>query len=120
MAADRLRSAGHEVAACAVLMPNPMPEWTTEQIRAVHFRMHQAEGVLFPEALVVGAKACGLRLAAVREKALDMAPLASIRKPDGAPWGKDQKAAAVAAALALSGEHAMRAAPAAVAMNPGR
>lgn len=37
----------NEVVAYAVLVGNPMPEWTVEQILAVHFRMDQAEGVLF-------------------------------------------------------------------------
>src|SRR5260370_11709532 len=32
--------AEHDVVACAVLTPNPMPDWTTDEILAVHFRMH--------------------------------------------------------------------------------
>jgi hypothetical protein len=101
LAADRARKEGQDVAACAVLVPNPMPPWTVEEIRAVHFRMHKAEGVLFPEALVHGAKACGLSAVTVPEKTLDLAPLASLAKPEGPPWGKDQKAATVAALIAL-------------------
>src|SRR5690242_5191310 len=38
---------GNEVKACAVLVGNPMPGWSTDEILAVHFRMHKAEGVLF-------------------------------------------------------------------------
>ena len=41
-------------------MANPMPDWSVEEILAVHFRMHKAEGVLFRDALVEAANACGL------------------------------------------------------------
>src|SRR2546421_11697588 len=66
----RLRQAGHEVAGCAVLVGHPMPSWTTEQILAVHVRMHQAEGALFPAALSMAAEACGLPLRPVAGQGL--------------------------------------------------
>lgn len=101
-----LRQGQHDVVACAVLSPDPMPKWSTEEILAVHFRMHKAEGVLFPAALCRAAQACGLELLSVREKQLDIdsfAPtVAALGKSAGPPWGKDQKTAAVAAMLALS------------------
>lgn len=114
-ALDRARESGHEPAGCAVLVPKPMPDWSTAQILAVHIRMHQAEGVLFPAALCGGAEACGLILLALPEKQLgDIAArrlgadldrvtqaLAALGKSAGAPWGSDQKTAALAAALAL-------------------
>jgi len=107
-AVGRARDAGHEIAACAVLMPSPMPAWTVEEIRAVHFRMHQAEGALFPEALVQAARTCGLEVVSVPEKRLsDYADKASaeivgsLGKSVGPPWGKDQKTAALAAMIAL-------------------
>src|SRR5215470_16355176 len=53
-------AAGHEIIACAVLTPAPMPNWSIEQIRAVHFRMHKAEGVMFPDALARAAGTCRL------------------------------------------------------------
>jgi hypothetical protein len=56
---------GHKVAACAVLMGAPMPDWSTDEILAVHFRMHKAEGVLFREALLEAAKACELKFVPV-------------------------------------------------------
>src|SRR5882672_8287993 len=37
----RLRERKNDVIACAVLVPGPMPEWSTEEILAVHFRMHK-------------------------------------------------------------------------------
>jgi len=93
-----------------------MPAWSTDEILAVHVRMHQAEGVLFREVLVAGARACGLVPVTLREKtALDEAArmlglkraelearLNAFGKTIGAPWGKDQKEAAAAALVALS------------------
>jgi hypothetical protein len=111
----RARAAGHEVAACAVLVVEPMPPWTVEEILAVHFRMHKAEGVLFRDALARAAGACGVRLVGIPEKQLDEYAgqslgrsvngarqiIASFGKSVGAPWGKDQKDASLAAMIAL-------------------
>jgi hypothetical protein len=118
MAVKRAREAGHEVAACAVLVVDPMPDWSVDEILAVHFRMHKAEGVLFRDALARAAKACGLRLLPVPEKQLDehaeralatsvnsfRNTIASLGKSVGPPWGKDQKDAALAAMIALQGQ----------------
>src|SRR5262249_22319840 len=60
----------NDVGASAVLVGNPMPNWTVEQIMAVHFRMHKAEGVLFQDALVEASKKCGLKAVPVPEKKL--------------------------------------------------
>ncbi|HET6551916.1 MAG TPA: hypothetical protein VFG49_00100 [Dyella sp.] len=102
----QLHDAGHEIAGGAVLTGSPMPAWTTEQILAVHIRMHQAEGQLFPDALAAAVCACGLPLGLLREKELDeLAPsacpwtdaVAALGKWAGPPWGADQKHAALAA-----------------------
>ena len=100
------RELNNQVAACAVVVGNPMPEWTVEQILAVHFRMHQAEGVLFRDALINAARECGLKVVEVPEKTLvthtDLSKhLPALGKLAGPPWGKDQKDAALAAMLAL-------------------
>jgi hypothetical protein len=114
-AATRMRESKHEIVACAVLVPDPMPGWTTEEILAVHFRMHKAEGVLFPDALCRAIEACGLRLATVPEKRLNeiaakelaipparlTAILTRLGKTVSAPWGKDQKNATLAAMIAI-------------------
>lgn len=114
-AIKRAGEAGHEVAACAVLVVDPMPDWTVDEILAVHFRMHKAEGVLFRDALTRAARACGLRLLRVPEKQLNehaeralatsmntlRKTIASLGKSVGPPWGKDQKDAALAAMIAL-------------------
>ena len=78
--------------------------------------MHQAEGELFREVLVAGARSCGLVVTSLREKsALDEAAtmlglsrthlearLATLGKTVGPPWGKDQKEAAAVAIVALN------------------
>ena len=113
----RERERENEVIACAVLVTNPMPDWSTQEILAVHFRMHKAEGVLFRDALVRATKACGLRLVAIPEKLLTkhaekalgtpvsdlVKKITALGKSVGPPWGKDQKDAALAALVALQG-----------------
>jgi len=117
-AVKRAREAGHEVAACAVLVGDPMPDWTVDEILAVHFRMHKAEGVLFRDALARAAGACGLRVLGIPEKQLDeqaertlassannlRKTIALLGKSVGPPWGKDQKDASLAAMIALLGK----------------
>jgi hypothetical protein len=115
LAVKRLREQKHKIVACAVLVGTPMPEWSTEEILAVHFRMHKAEGVLFPDALAQAARGCGLKLVAIPEKTLNeyaaerlVAPLndlmtevTKLGKSVGSPWRKDQKNATLAAIIAL-------------------
>lgn len=110
-----LRKQAHEILACAVLVPSPMPEWSVAEILAVHFRMHKAEGVLFPDALASAAEKCGLNLIRIPEKQLNeeaekllAAPLTDLTKQVvklgktvGPPWGKDQKNATLAALIGL-------------------
>jgi hypothetical protein len=114
-AVRRARDLGHDVLACAVLVPEPMPAWSVEEILAVHVRMHKAEGVLFPDALLRAAGTCGLSVLAVPEKRLSQYAEESLAarlgritqridtlgKSVGPPWGKDQKTAALAAVIAL-------------------
>jgi len=116
-AVARERERSNEVAACGVLVSSPMPEWSTEEILAVHFRMHKAEGVLFKDALVRAVRSCGPRLLAIPEKQLAeraetalkpplstlLRTIAALGKTVGPPWGKDQKEAALAALIALEG-----------------
>jgi hypothetical protein len=114
-AVERAREAGHVVTACAVLVVDPMPDWTVDEILAVHFRMHKAEGVLFRDAVARAATVCSLRLLGIPEKHLDehaeralstsvkslRKTMASLGKSVGPPWGKDQKDASLAAMIAL-------------------
>jgi hypothetical protein len=117
VAVNQERDRGNEVTACAVLVVDPMPEWSVEEILAVHFRMHKAEGTLFRDALCRAAKVCGLRLVELPEKTLTphavaalgipasslAKEIARLGKSAGPPWGKDQKEAALAALVALQG-----------------
>lgn len=114
-AVRRCADAGNEVCACGVLVGSGMPDWSTDEILAVHFRMHKAEGELFRDVLVAGARACALPLTTLGDKsALDDAAaklgisrtsldrdLAALGKRAGPPWGKDQKEAAAAALAAM-------------------
>jgi hypothetical protein len=116
-AVERERERENGVSACAVLIADPMPDWSVEEILAVHVRMHKAEGVLFRDALVRAAEACGLRLVAIPEKVLTkhaeralgtslsglVKQVTTLGKSVGPPWGKDQKDAALAALVALQG-----------------
>jgi hypothetical protein len=114
-AVKRERERKNEVTACAVLVVDPMPDWSVDEILAVHFRMHKAEGVLFRDALVRAARTCELKLVEIPEKLLTKSAenalgesagelvkeIAALGKSVGPPWGKDQKDAALAARIAL-------------------
>jgi hypothetical protein len=116
-AVARLGRADHQVVACAVLVGAGMPDWSVDEILAVHFRMHKAEGELFRDVLERAAGSCELALARVPEKQLDAQAakalgvsatvfrtrLATLGRSVGAPGGKDQKDAALAAWIALRG-----------------
>jgi hypothetical protein len=105
-AVARERARKNAVTACGLVVGNPMPAWTVDEIRAVHFRMHKAEGALFRDALAGAARACGLRLVTLPEKGLAaharMPEATALGRGIGPPWGKDQREAALAALLALS------------------
>ena len=114
-AQQRMRDAGHDVVGCAVLAPAPMPAWSVEEILAVHLRMHKAEGVMYPDALLHGARENRMTVQQLAEKQLRETAvaelgltdgalamrLAALGKSAGAPWGADQKAASLAALIAL-------------------
>jgi len=114
-AVKRARDEGHEVVSCGLVVGEPMPEWTVDEILAVHFRMHKAEGVLFRDVLARAAGACDLALVEIPEKSLLASAIttlavpaaslskriAALGKSVGPPWGKDQKDAAIAAMMAL-------------------
>ena len=105
----------NEVKACAVLVGSPMPDWSVDEILAVHFRMHKAEGVLFRDALIHAAKECKIRAVEIPEKELMShaerevktpanklsSQLSELGKAAGPPWGKDQKESTLAAMIAL-------------------
>src|SRR5262249_5737080 len=113
-AARRFAEDGHQLCGCAVLVGTGMPNWSTDEIIAVHVRMHKAEGELFRDVLVAGARACNLQLTTLPDKSaledatkrlgltrtrLD-AHLAALGRAAGPPWGKGPKEEAAAARAA--------------------
>ena len=108
---------GFEVQYCGLLVGSPMPDWSVDEILAVHFRMHKAEGVLFREVLAKAADACDLKVVQIAEKSVFQdaqivletsasslsRQMVALGKSVGAPWGKDQKEATLAALIALQG-----------------
>ena len=99
----------------AVVVPSPMPFWTTVEILAVHPRMHTAEGCLYPDALLEAGYQLGVDTVPVAEKTIAETAsevlgadfgrvneqLAIMGKAAGPPWTKDHKLAALAAVIAL-------------------
>ena len=105
-AVKALRSRGHEVVGCGVLLGSGRALPGLEGILGSHALIHTAEGELFRDVLVWAAKECRLAVIGVREKGLDASSLervGSLGKLIGPPWTQDQKYATVAALMALRG-----------------
>lgn len=101
-----LRSQGHEVAACGVVLGSGKALPGLEGILASHALIHTAEGEMFRDVLVWAAQKHRLPVTGVREKGLDATALKRIGpfgKLIGPPWTQDQKYATVAALMALAG-----------------
>lgn len=101
-----LRSQGHEVAGCAVVLGSGRALPGLEKVLASHAWIHTAEGEMFREVLLWAAKECLLPVKGVPEKGLDAGSLrriGSLGKRIGPPWTQDQKYAAVAALMTLEG-----------------
>ena len=106
VAVNLLRSRGHEVTACAVLLGSGRPLPDLDRILASHALIHTAEGEMFRNVLVWGARQCSLPVGTIREKDLDPAALLRIKdlgKLIGPPWTQDQKNATAAALSVLAG-----------------
>jgi hypothetical protein len=100
-----LRSRGHEVAGCAVLLGSAKPLPALEKILASHPLLHTAEGQMFRDVLMWAALECRLPAIGVPEKNLDAASLqriGTLGKLIGPPWTQDQKYATMAALIALA------------------
>ena len=99
-----LRSQGHEVAGCRVVLGSGKALPGLEGILASHALIHTAEGEMFRNVLVWAAESLRLPVTGVREKALDTTALQRIDafgKLIGPPWTQDQKYATVVALMAL-------------------
>lgn len=101
-----LRSQGHDVAGCGVVLGSGKALPGLEGILASHARIHTAEGELFRDVLVWAAQSHHLPVTGVREKGLDailLKRIGSFGRVIGPPWTQDQKYATVAALMALAG-----------------
>jgi hypothetical protein len=112
----RCQEAGNEVMNCGVLVGKGLPAWSTDEIVAVHVRMHMAEGEMFRDVLVDAARACNLGPVTLPDKAalesaaksLGMksaqlgALLEALGRQSGPPWRKEHREAAAAALVALA------------------
>ncbi len=100
-----LRSKGHEVAGCGVVLGSGKALPALEGILASHALIHTAEGEMFRNVLVWAAQEHRLPVTGVREKELDatwLKRIGSLGKLIGPPWTQDQKYATVAALMALA------------------
>lgn len=99
-----LRTRGHEVAACGVLLASGRTLPDLEGILASHALIHTAEGEMFRHTLIWAAEQLGLPVTGVVEKRIDapqLKPVASLGKLIGPPWTLDQKYATLAGLMAL-------------------
>ena len=106
---------GYELVASGVVLGGGSPDFTLWQALSTHAAMHGAEGWLFREALIEASQKCGLKATGVREHDLAARVAAALARSEGIvgalvqqlgrgqgpPWGRDQKAAALAALVAL-------------------
>ena len=114
--ADHLRDKGYKVASAAVLLSSGRPLPDLEKILGSHPMIHTAEGEFFRQAFREACAVLKIPVTGVRERELDnharttlgrdASPLkkkiAGLGKTLGPPWTTDQKAAALAAAIALA------------------
>ena len=107
----------HRVKGASGLLASGRPLPELERILASHPLIHTAEGEFFRKAFWEACNALGISVTGIREKELEQRAQAVFRKSAGAlpaelaaaakhlgpPWGQDQKAAALAAAVVLGG-----------------
>ena len=113
--AASVRAHGYELVASGVGLGGGRPDFTLSQALSTHAAMHGAEGWLFREALIEASQKCGLEVTGVPERNLPAHAAAALGRSEstvgelvqqlgrgrGPPWGRDQKAAALAALVAL-------------------
>jgi len=109
-----VRARGYELEASGVVLGGGRPDFTLSQALSTHAAMHGAEGWLFREALIEASQKCGLKAVGVSERELPTRAAAAlgmseqavkelvheIGRRHGPPWGRDQKAASLAALVA--------------------
>ncbi len=101
-----LHEAGHTTVGCAIVgAPKTLPADLAAILKS-HALIHTAEGELYRAVLARAADASRLPARRVPTKELDSGSkmLVALGRDAGAPWGKDQKLAALAALRLLAGE----------------
>jgi hypothetical protein len=120
--ADAARHDGCNVVASGVTLSSARPLLTLDECLASHPSMHSAEGHLYRQALLDAARSRKLRVVALPERdlydgaavRLGLTPhglrdaVGALGREMGAPWGKDQKNAALIAWLSLASATASR------------
>jgi hypothetical protein len=101
---ESLQGLGGVPRRCAIIGPRKPPPADVETILRSHALMHAAEGELYRAALAAAAEAGGLEVTTIPARELDLSAQAvrDLGHGAGAPWGRDQKLAALAAALRLA------------------
>ena len=113
-----LRAAGQEVAGAGLLVGSgrPLPRELPALLRS-HPLIHTAEGEMYREALRLGCERASVAVVGFREREIEstaserlkLTPdalrlrVAALGKPLGPPWSQDEKLAALAAWLVLTG-----------------
>jgi hypothetical protein len=114
-----LRDQGFTLMAAAILLNSARPLPDLEEILASHALIHTAEGEFFRQAFRSGFERLKIPVTGIRIRDLDDCALKAFGKaaPEvhkridgmgrslGAPWTKDEKTAALAAAIVLAGPH---------------
>jgi len=115
-AMDRLGAAGCKVVGCGIPLGSGRAAPNFAAALASHTMLHTAEGELFRSALIKASENRGLHVLGIRERDLvargaeelgisaEALPLclSELGRAVGAPWGQDQKLAALAAWIVLA------------------
>jgi hypothetical protein len=121
-----VRAKGYELVASGVVLGGGRPGVTLARALSTHAAMHGAEGWLFREALIEVSQTCDLIAVGLPESELPAraaaalgssehsvrALVAQMGRNQGPPWGRDQKAATMAALIALCSASEQSLAPA--------
>jgi len=102
---ELLRTQGHEVAGCGIVLASGRALPGLAEILASHALIHTAEGEMFREILAWAAGQCAIPVFGLREKEIadsSVAGIASLGKRIGPPWTLDQKYATLAGLAALA------------------
>lgn len=106
---------GYKLVSSGVVLGGGKPGITLARALSTHAAMHGAEGWLFREALIEASQSCDLIAVGVPENELPARAAAGLGtsedsvaalvqwlgRAQGPPWGRDQKAATMAALIAL-------------------